>query len=235
MNKLKKILFNKGSTAAYAIITAIFTVVPEDCFLLWKLNDKWQDTTNALINRLIVCVVIFVIVNIIYSIYRKNIHLACGDNDRAPYGKQLLKTTSQKMTAEFGKGFDESNLRKMHQFYRVFPNSEIIRPELSWTHYRSLMRVEDDKAREFYLDEAVKSAWSTRQLDRQINTMFYQRLLSSRDKESVAEEIEKSAPKPEYTKILHDPYVLEFLELEDKENENETHCVLNSKTRRAAS
>ena len=72
MSKLKKILFNKGSTAAYAIITAIFTVVPEDCFLFWKLNDKWQDLTNILINRLVICVGIFVITNAIEAVYRKN-------------------------------------------------------------------------------------------------------------------------------------------------------------------
>lgn len=147
-----------------------------------------------------------------------DIHEACGDNDRAQYGKQLIKKISAKLTAEFGKGFTPSNLWNMHQFYRVFPELSMINPQLSWTHYRSLMRVPDKEARDFYLEEAVKSEWSTRQLDRQINTMFYQRLLSSRDKESVAAEIEKSVPKPEYTKILHDPYVLEFLELEDNEH-----------------
>lgn len=148
----------------------------------------------------------------------RDIHTACGENDRAPYGKQLIKSASMKLAAEFGKGFTPANLRNMRQFYRMFQNPKLIRPELSWTHYRSLMRVPDEKARLFYLEEAVKSAWSTRQLDRQINTMFYQRLLSSRDKESVAAEIEKSAPKPEYTRIVHDPYVLEFLELEDNEH-----------------
>lgn len=148
----------------------------------------------------------------------RDIHNACGDNERAPYGKKLIKNASAKLTAEFGSGFKPSNLRNMRQFYRLFPNPEVIKPELSWTHYRSLMRVPDERAREFYLEEAVKSAWSTRQLDRQINTMFYQRLLSSREKESVEEEIEKSAPKPEYTKIVHDPYVLEFLELEENDH-----------------
>jgi len=148
----------------------------------------------------------------------RDIHIACVENDRAPYGKQLLKNASLKLTAEFGKGFDETNLRKMRQFYRTFPVIEDLKPEVSWSHYRLLMRVPDDKARGFYLEETVKSAWSVRQLQRQINTMYYQRLLSSRDKESVAAEIEKSAPKPEYTKIVHDPYVLEFLELEDNEH-----------------
>ena len=148
----------------------------------------------------------------------RDIHISCGENDRAPYGKQLIKNASAKLTEEFGKGFDETNLRKMRQFYRTFPLIEDLKPEVSWSHYRLLMRVPDDKARGFYLEETVKSAWSVRQLQRQINTMYYQRLLSSRDKESVAAEIEKSAPKPEYTKIVHDPYVLEFLELEDNEH-----------------
>ena len=148
----------------------------------------------------------------------RDIQAACGDNDRAPYGKQIIKNAAARLTAEFGKGFDETNLRKMRQFYRTFPVIEDMKPEVSWSHYRLLMRVPDDKARNFYLEETVKSAWSVRQLQRQINTMFYQRLLSSRDKDSVAAEIDKTSPKPEYTKIVHDPYVLEFLELEDNEH-----------------
>ena len=71
----------------------------------------------------------------------------------------------------------------MRQFYLNFPNSYALRSELSWTHYRLLMRVENENARQFYLDEAVKSQWSTRQLERQINTFFYERLLSSQNKE----------------------------------------------------
>lgn len=148
----------------------------------------------------------------------KDIHNACGENDRAPYGKKLLQMASKRLTSEFGKGFTVPNLRNMRQFHRMFPDIDMVRPELSWTHYRSLMRVQDDEARVFYLEEAVKSSWSTRQLDRQINTMFYQRLLSSRDKKPVEDEIETIVPKPKYTKIVHDPYVLEFLELEENEH-----------------
>ena len=148
----------------------------------------------------------------------KDIHNACGENDRAPYGKKLLQMASKRLTSEFGKGFTVPNLRNMRQFHRMFPDIDMVRPELSWTHYRSLMRVQDDEARVFYLEEAVKSSWSTRQLDRQINTMFYQRILSSRDKKPVEDEIETIVPKPKYTKIVHDPYVLEFLELEENEH-----------------
>ena len=143
----------------------------------------------------------------------EQIYKACGENDRADYGKGLLHYLSDKLTAEFGKGFDESNLRKMRQFYCVFPIRDALRPELSWTHYRKLMRITDEKERAFYTEESVKSAWSSRQLERQIHTMYYQRLLSSQDKAPVAAEIQTTEPKPEYEKIVKDPYVMEFLQI----------------------
>lgn len=148
----------------------------------------------------------------------KQIYEACGENDRAAYGKQLLQFLSDKLTAEFGKGFDVRNLRNMRQFYMTFPIRNALRSELSWTHYRSLMKVTDDVARNFYLEEAVKSGWSSRQLDRQINSFYYQRILSSRDKVSVAAEIDTLEPRPEYEKIIKDPYVLEFLNLPANEH-----------------
>lgn len=148
----------------------------------------------------------------------RQIYEACGENDRAAYGKQLLQFLSDKLTAEFGKGFDVRNLRNMRQFYITFPIRNALRSELSWTHYRSLMKVTDDAARNFYLEEAVKSGWSSRQLDRQINSFYYQRILSSRDGKSVAAEIDMLEPKPEYEKIIKDPYVLEFLDLPANEH-----------------
>ena len=148
----------------------------------------------------------------------KSIFEACGENDRAAYGKQVMKYISERLTAEFGKGFDISNLRNMRRFYLTFPIQDALRPELSWTHYRSLMKVADAKARDFYLEECAKAGWSSRQLERQINTMFYQRLLASRDKESVAAEIQTTEPKPEYEQIIKDPYVLEFLDLPANEH-----------------
>lgn len=100
--------------------------------------------------------------------------------ERAEYGTGLLKELSKQMTQDFGRGFTVANLKNMRQFYLIFPNGYALRSELSWTHYRLLMRVENDNARQFYTDEAVKSQWSTRQLERQINTFFYERLLSSK-------------------------------------------------------
>ena len=117
------------------------------------------------------------------------------------------------MTQDFGKRFTVANLKNMRQFYLTFPNDYALRSELSSTHYRLLMRVENDKAREFYMQEAVKSKWSTRQLERQINSFFYERLLSSKNKEQVAAEIQtlETAKSPE--DVIRDPYVLEFLGL----------------------
>ena len=112
----------------------------------------------------------------------KEIYEACGENERAAYGKQILAELSERLTVEFGKGFTEANLRNMRQFYLTFPKRDALRSELNWTHYRQLMRVPDTNAREFYLEEAAKAGWSSRQLQRQIHTMYYERILASKDK-----------------------------------------------------
>ena len=143
----------------------------------------------------------------------QEIHKACGENDRAEYGKKLLEYLSEHLTKEFGKGFTVANLKNMRQFYLTFPNGYALRSELSWTHYRLLMRVENENAREFYMQEAVKSQWSTRQLERQINSFFYERLLSSKNKEQVAQEIQTLEPMKKPEDVIRDPYVLEFLGL----------------------
>ena len=138
--------------------------------------------------------------------------------ERAEYGSGLLKELSKQMTQDFGKGFTVSNLKNMRQFYLNFPNSYALRSELSWTHYRLLMRVENENARQFYLDVAVKSQWSTRQLERQINTFFYERLLSSQNKEKVSQEIQILEPGETPDDIIRDPYVLEFLGLSSNDD-----------------
>ena len=122
------------------------------------------------------------------------------------------------MTKDFGKGFTIANLKNMRQFYLTFPNGYALRSELSWTHYRLLMRVENENAREFYMQEAVKSQWSTRQLERQINSFFYERLLSSKNKEQVAEEIQTLEPAKKPEDVIRDPYVLEFLGLKSNDD-----------------
>ena len=87
----------------------------------------------------------------------EQIFKACGENDRAEYGKKLLEYLSEQLTAEFGKGFDKSNLRKMRQFYCTFPIRDTLCPELSWSHYRVLMRINDEQERRFYMEECAKA------------------------------------------------------------------------------
>lgn len=145
----------------------------------------------------------------------EEIHKICCGNDRTEYGKRILEYLSVKLTNEFGKGFTVTNLRYMRQFYRTFQIHHTLCDELSWSHYRILMKVENEKARQFYMKECAKANWSVRQLERQIGTFYYERLLVSRDKEIVAKEIdipEKVEPKD----IIRDPYVLEFLGLQGK-------------------
>jgi predicted nuclease of restriction endonuclease-like (RecB) superfamily len=140
--------------------------------------------------------------------------------NRSEYGKGLLQYLAKQLTAEFGRGVDERNLRYMRQFYNAFPNRHALRTELSWTHYRLLMRIDDTSRREFYTRECVESAWSVRQLERQINSFFYERLLATQKsgRESVRNEIQTLEPKTDRSYIFKNPYILEFLDL--KENHN---------------
>ena len=135
--------------------------------------------------------------------------------ERADYGKKILKNISIRLTKEFGKGFDERELRKMCQFYRRFEIRDALRPELSWTHYRSLIKIENEDARIWYMNEAANSMWSTRQLDRQISTLYYDRLLASRDKKIVIKEAEEKLQKVIPEEFIKDPYILEFLNLKE--------------------
>ena len=145
-------------------------------------------------------------------------------SNRAEYGKGLLKYIAEKLTEEFGKGFDESSLRRMRQFYRIFPIRATLWHELSWSHYRLLMKIENDERREFYGRECVESSWSVRQLERQINSFFYERLLATQqsDKAEVRNEIMTLEPNTDPKYILKDPYILEFLDLKENKKYKES-------------
>lgn len=146
-----------------------------------------------------------------YSEIGRSIIEQQGNDESAGYGEAPLKGPAKKLTAEFGKGFDVRNhLRFMRQFYLAFPIRDALRTELSRTHYRRLSRIPDSDTRMWYMNEGADSRWSTRQLERQINTMFRERLLASEDKQAVSAEIEKSAPGPRPEDITRDPHVLEF-------------------------
>ena len=135
--------------------------------------------------------------------------------ERAEYGKALIKELSIKLTKDYGKGFNESNLKYIRQFYLTLPNSHALRDELSWTHYRLLLKVEKEKARSFYLIETINNKWSTRELERQINSLLYERIELSQDKAEVLELSVKGQTINQPKDIIKDPYVLEFLDLKE--------------------
>jgi len=140
-----------------------------------------------------------------------------GGAHRAVYGESLLERLAERLTAEFGKGFDASNLYKTSQFFRLFPKLDALRPELSWTHYRLLLRVEDAAAREWYMTETATQNWSTRALERQIGTLYYERLLASKDRAPVRAEAVKKVVESDRSprEFVRDPIMLEFLGLPD--------------------
>lgn len=124
--------------------------------------------------------------------------------ERAEYGKAVLKTLANQLTLEFGKGFDDSNLRNMRSFYKAFPIWDAMRHELSWTHYRLLSRIDSKEKRSFYLNESVDNNWNSRTLQRQINSLAFERIL----------EHKKDIPeKPTIQNLIKDPYIFEFLGL----------------------
>lgn len=154
----------------------------------------------------------------------EQIYKECGESDRAEYGKSVLKYLSERLTTEFGKGFTERALRQMRRFYMVSPIRHALRTEfLTWTHYRLITDVENPRARGFYVDECIKSGWSTRKLERQIHSFFYERPLASKGDESVRNEINTLEPKEELRvlDVMKEPYILEFLGLEDRHKYHE--------------
>ncbi len=134
---------------------------------------------------------------------------------KANYGAYLIRNLSQKLTGDFGEGFSEQSLRNMRQFYMVFPIRSTLWSELSWSHYKLLIRLENKNARLFYAKEAVEAGWSVRALERQIYSHYYERLLSSKDKRGVKKEATLNSAKLQAQPMdfIKDPYVLEFLNL----------------------
>ena len=157
-----------------------------------------------------------------------------GGNIKASYGDEILQTLSKNLTADFGKGFSYANLRNFRQFYLTYPEEQIcyavrsisqnidneihyaLRSNLSWTHHRLIMRVDDVQARTYYLSEAESQQWSTRELERNINSSYFQRLLSSqKEPKHLINDVQLSE------NFIKDPYVLEFLKIEEPSTLNE--------------
>ena len=134
---------------------------------------------------------------------------------RAGYGESLLKVISKRLSEKFGNGYSPANLRNFRQFYLTYPDIQkhyALRSKLSWTHHRAIMRVENERARAYYIRETEEQNWSTRTLERNINSFYYERLLSSKDKMTAVKHsatLEKHLPED----FIKDPYVFEFLNI----------------------
>lgn len=152
-----------------------------------------------------------------WEVGRHIVEFEQGGQARAVYGKGLLPALSDSLTVEFGKGFDTSNLRYMRLFYKAFPIRDAMRHELSWTHYRALLRVESEAARVWYMHESAEQGWSARALDRQISTLYFERLQISADKPTVKAEADGLLKPLQRTprEFLREPVMLEFLGLPD--------------------
>ncbi len=149
-----------------------------------------------------------------WEIGRHIVEFEQGGASRAEYGARLLPLLAESLTREFGRGFDATNLRHMRVFYQAFPIRDALRPELSWTHYRTLLKVENGAGRAWYMAEAAAQGWTTRALERQINTLYYERLLATSDRSAVEQEaVSAVASMHSPRDFVRDPVMLEFLGL----------------------
>ena len=136
--------------------------------------------------------------------------------ERADYGDYLIKNLAEELEPEYGSGFSYRQLYFCLQFYQTFPIVNALRSQLNWSQYRLLLRIENQDKREYYLLEAVNNSWTGRELERQINSGLYERLLLSNNKEAVLSVARKEKIPEEPQEIIKDPMVLEFLGLERK-------------------
>lgn len=173
----------------------------------------------------------FETVNAYWNIGREIVEEEQNGRERAEYGKYIIKNLSARLTKAYGKGYIEQNLRNMRQFYTVFSKRNALRGELSWTHYRILMRIENDHARQFYMEETIAGNWGTRELERQKNSLYYERLLMSKDKKGMLKDGRAIDGKMHAGHIIKDPFVLEFLNVkqDEKLSERELETALIDK------
>ena len=157
-----------------------------------------------------------------YEIGKYIVEYELKGEKRAKYGAETLKLLSIDLTERYGKGFNFANLKLFRQFYEVFQKGYPVGSQLNWSNIRLLLKVEDKLKRDFYMIECGKNNWSKRELERQIDSQLYDRLLMSKDKNKVLEMSKKGQiiEKPE--DIIKDPIILEFLNLKEEPNYNET-------------
>lgn len=194
--------------------------------------NKLYDTINQIIEearKTVYRTANFTMVQAYWNIGRVIVEEEQNGKERAKYGQEVIAQLALKLTQKHGRGFTETNLKYMRQFYQLFEKSHALRDELSWTHYRLLLKVKNDQARQFYMQETIDCNWSTRSLERQINNLYYERMLMSRNDPKVKDEAIENTTRQEPQNIIKDPYVLDFLGLKDntdfRENELEQAII----------
>ena len=151
-----------------------------------------------------------------WEIGRRIVEEEQNGKERAEYGKEILKNLSKELTEEFGKGYSYRTLREIRQFYLMFSDFEkwrTVSAKLTWSHFQKVLRVSDEKARIFYLMEAAENMWSVRTLDRNISTLYYNRIVASIDKKTVEDEMKEKIKSLQTEEFIKNPVVLEFLDL----------------------
>ena len=151
-----------------------------------------------------------------WEIGRRIVEEEQNGKERAEYGKEILQNLSKELTEEFGKGYSYRTLREIRQFYLMFSDFEkwrTVSAKLTWSHFQKVLRVSDEEARIFYLTEAAENMWSVRTLDRNISTLYYNRIVASIDKKIVENEMKDKTKKLQAEEFIKNPVVLEFLDL----------------------
>lgn len=152
--------------------------------------------------------------NLYWNIGKVIMEIQQGE-ERASYGDTVLDKLSKKLTNEFGKGFSSRNLRTMRKFYLMYPIWKTVSAKLSWSHYLELIKIDDELKRNFYLNECINSKWSVRELQRQRDSLLYERLTISANKEKILELSEKGQILKTSKDLVKDPFVLEFLDIKE--------------------
>ena len=164
--------------------------------------------------------------NLYWNIGKAIMEIQQGD-ERASYGDAVLDKLSQKLTNEFGRGFSKRNLERMRKIYICFPIATTVSSQLSWSHYLELIKIEEEAKRSFYLNECINTKWSVRELQRQRDSLLYERLTISADKEKLLELSEKGQILKSSEDLVKDPFVLEFLDIRENTNYLESDLEKN--------
>ena len=164
--------------------------------------------------------------NLYWNIGASIMKIQDGD-ERASYGDAVLQKLSEKLTIEFGKGFSKRNLERMRKFYIYFPKATTLSSQLSWSHYLELIKIDEEPKRNFYMHETINSNWSVRELQRQRDSLLYERLILSSNKENILEISKEGQVIKESKDLVKDPFVLEFLDIKENTDYLETDLEKN--------